>query len=198
MPLGELIGQLADDFGNRSGLRVQTDVDPLPASLPARQQAELLRVIQEALTNVGKHADATMVRVRAAVDDEDVVVNVVDNGRGFDPEAGPTEGLGLRGMEERARLMGGELTVASKPSDGTTVSLRVPIEGPPGTEDEMLLPGLAPVSPPIPMGTPPQPPTADDARSASPPTGPPPSGIAPSTPTPGGTAASPAARAPRP
>jgi hypothetical protein len=147
---------------------------------------------------VGKHADATMVRLRAAVDDEDVVVDVVDNGRGFDPEATPTEGLGLRGMEERARLMGGELTVASEPSDGTTVSLRVPIEGPPGTDDEMLLPGLAPVSPPTPMSAPPQLSTGDDARSAPPPTGPPPGGIAPSAPPPGGTAASPAARAPRP
>jgi signal transduction histidine kinase len=127
MPLGELITQMADDFGNRSGLRVHALADPLPATLPARQQAELLRVIQEALTNVGKHADATVVRVRAAMDGDDLVVMVSDNGRGFDPSSVRTDGLGLRGMEERARLMGGELNVTSAPSDGTTVSLRFPV-----------------------------------------------------------------------
>ncbi|MBA2570299.1 MAG: sensor histidine kinase [Chloroflexi bacterium] len=129
LPLSELIGRSVEDFGQRSGLRVEFTADPLPATIPATQ-AELLRVVQEALTNVRKHADATMVRVRASMDADELVVTVSDNGRGFDPEATSTEGLGLRGMEERARLMGGHLGISSEPSDGTSVSVRLPLSVP--------------------------------------------------------------------
>ena len=127
LPLGELLSRTVEDFGNRSGLRVRYSSDDLPAAIPARQQAELLRVVQEALTNVGKHADATMVWVRATMEYEELVVTVGDNGRGFDPHAVRNEGLGIRGMEERARLVGGQLALESQPSDGTRVILRMPI-----------------------------------------------------------------------
>ncbi len=128
IPLADLIGQAVDDFGQRFGLRVEFMADPLPAAIPARQQAELLRVVQEALTNVRKHADATMVRVRASLDGDALVVTVTDNGRGFQLDSARKEGLGLLGMEERARLMGGNLGISTEPSDGTSVSVRLPLE----------------------------------------------------------------------
>jgi signal transduction histidine kinase len=128
IPLADLIRQAVDDFGERSALRVEFVADPMPASIPARQQAELLRVVQEALTNVRKHADATMVRVRAGADGDALVVTVTDNGRGFEMDSPRSEGLGLLGMEERARLMGGHLGISSEPSDGTSVSVRLPLE----------------------------------------------------------------------
>ena len=87
----------------------------------------MLRVLQEALTNVRKHADATVVRVTAEAQDDTLRLTVIDNGRGFRPGETSGDGLGVQGMKERARLMGGDLRVVSEPSAGSTVSLYVPI-----------------------------------------------------------------------
>jgi signal transduction histidine kinase len=127
LPLSEMLKRTVDDFGQRSGIRVTFSVGAaLPTALPPRQQIEVLRVVQEALTNVRKHADATVVRVRADTHGRDLVVSVADNGKGFDPNA-PVEGLGLQGMEERARLLGGMFRITSEPQGGTTVELTVPM-----------------------------------------------------------------------
>jgi signal transduction histidine kinase len=129
-PLHDLLAEAIEDFGERSGLRADFAADDLPAALPPRTQAEVLRVLQEALTNVRKHADATVVRVHAEVTDQTLQVRVMDNGRGFRPQDTNGDGMGLQGMRERARLMGGELTVFSEPSGGTSVELSVPLADP--------------------------------------------------------------------
>ena len=126
-PLSELLVDTVDDFGLRSGLRTEVSAADLPTALPPRTQAELLRILQEALTNVRKHADATVVRVRAEVNGGRLALHITDNGRGFRPEETSGDGLGLQGMRERARLMGGELRVMSEPSGGTEVELSVPL-----------------------------------------------------------------------
>jgi signal transduction histidine kinase len=126
-PLPELLADTVDDFGTRSGLRTDFSAADLPAALPPRTQAEVLRILQEALTNIRKHADATVVRVGAEVDGGMLTLHVVDNGRGFRPAETAGDGLGLQGMRERARLMGGELRVTSEPSGGTEVRLSVPL-----------------------------------------------------------------------
>jgi signal transduction histidine kinase len=126
-PLAELMSRTIDDFAARSGVRADFSVADLPDALPARTQVEVLRVLQEALTNVRKHADATVVRVVAEVQSDTLRLTVIDNGRGFRPDETTGEGLGVQGMKERARLMGGELRVVSEPSGGTTVDLIVPI-----------------------------------------------------------------------
>jgi signal transduction histidine kinase len=126
-PLTELLADTVDDFGRRSGLRTEMSAADLPAALPPRTQAELLRILQEALTNIRKHADATVVRVGAEVERGHLTLHIVDNGRGFRPEETSGDGLGLQGMRERARLMGGELRVLSEPSGGTEVVLSVPV-----------------------------------------------------------------------
>jgi signal transduction histidine kinase len=127
LPLSEMLTRTVDDFGQRSGLKVMFSVGAgLPAALPARQQIEVLRIVQEALTNVRKHADATVVRVRADTHGRELSVAVADNGKGFDPNA-PVDGLGLQGMEERARLLGGTLRVTSEPQGGTTVEVTIPM-----------------------------------------------------------------------
>jgi signal transduction histidine kinase len=128
LPWVEMLERVIDDFEGRSGLPVRFTPGPgLPPAIPPRQQIELLRVVQEALTNISKHADATVVRVRADVVARDLVVAVADNGIGFDVARPPEGGMGLRGMEERARLMGGTLKVDSEPHGGTTVELTVPL-----------------------------------------------------------------------
>ena len=153
MPLSDMIGRAIDDFGQRSGLRVEYQADGVPNAIPPRQQIELLRIIQEALTNVRKHADATVVRVKAEVMEGNLVVSVGDNGCGFDPGSAREDGLGLQGMEERARLMGGQLRISSAPSDGTLVEVTVPLillTGVPGVGEPSS--GVVPPTPPA--GTP--------------------------------------------
>jgi len=125
--LDESISRVVEDFAGRSGVRTDYSAADLPAALQERTQIEVLRVLQEALTNVGKHADATVVRVSAHVDNGLFELDIVDNGRGFRPEETSGDGLGVQGMKERARLMGGELRVISEPRGGTSVHLSVPI-----------------------------------------------------------------------
>ena len=126
-PLHELLSEAVDEFGTRSGLRTDFAAADLPNSLQPRTQVEVLRVLQEALTNVRKHADATVVRVNAEVEGGMLMVSVIDNGRGFRATDATGDGVGLEGMKERARLMGGELRVISEPRGGTEVELAVPI-----------------------------------------------------------------------
>jgi len=126
-PLDELLARAVDDFSGRSGVRTDFASADLPESLPARIQVEVLRVLQEALTNVRKHADATVVRVSAEVDDDLLRLSVIDNGKGFRPEEPIGDGVGVQGMKERARLMGGDLRVISEPRGGTAVHLSVPM-----------------------------------------------------------------------
>ena len=125
--LEELISRIVDDFAGRSGVRADLSVADLPEGLEPRTQVEVLRILQEALTNVRKHADATVVRVNAEVSDRTFRLTIIDNGRGFRPEETSGDGLGVVGMRERARLMGGDLFVSSEPSGGTAVQLDVPI-----------------------------------------------------------------------
>ena len=128
-PLEELISRAVDDFANRSGVRADLSLADLPTSLEPRTQVEALRILQEALTNVRKHADATVVRVSAEMTAGKLRITVIDNGRGFRPEETSGYGLGVQGMRERARLLGGDLHVSSEPSGGTAVQLDVPISG---------------------------------------------------------------------
>jgi signal transduction histidine kinase len=125
--LEELLGRAVNDFAGRSGVRADFAAADLPQVIPARTQVEVLRVLQEALNNVRKHADATVVRVNAEVGDGQLQLSVVDNGRGFRPGETSGDGVGMQGMKERARLMGGELRVVSEPSSGTALHLTVPL-----------------------------------------------------------------------
>ena len=86
------------------------------------------RVAQEALTNVARHADATNVEVTLAMENGNLALSVIDNGRGFDKDrVSDEEQLGLVGMKERAYLIGGKLEIKSKPGDGTEIRLRIPL-----------------------------------------------------------------------
>ena len=95
-------------------------------------ETTLYRVVQEALTNVARHAQATRVSVVLEWRRE-VVLFVEDNGAGFDTEAAlaSTERLGLRGMRERLALAGGTLVIESEPGKGTTLIVRIPLPAPP-------------------------------------------------------------------
>src|SRR5215210_322577 len=95
--------------------------------LSEREGMELLRVLQEALTNSRRHSGARNVHVGLRVGEGQVLAEVSDDGSGFDPEAPP--GVGLRSMGERARAMGGTLDVDSEPGKGTRVLISIPVSG---------------------------------------------------------------------
>ena len=122
-PLGEALGSLARTFTSDTGVPVGLRVEP-GLDLPPRAEAELFRIAQEALTNVGKHARAHRVDVRLSRRGTNVVLSVEDDGVGG--AAIKASGHGLIGMRERARLVGGRLHVRSRRGGGTTIIAQVP------------------------------------------------------------------------
>ena len=125
----QVVSRYVDDFADRSGIPAECEVDGIGESLPARHQAELLRILQEALTNIRRHADATRVRVRLEATAGGACLHVVDNGRGFSQKQVDASRYGLRGMRERAGIIGAELRIETASSDGTRVVVDVPMEG---------------------------------------------------------------------
>ena len=98
-------------------------------TIPSPVKTALFRIIQEALTNVIKHAHATKVRIFLTYSPQEIHARVVDDGQGFNIGTVESSGRiswGLKGMEERASLLGGRLKVNSKPGEGTTVEVTVP------------------------------------------------------------------------
>jgi signal transduction histidine kinase len=125
----QVVARYVEDFADRFGIPADCEVDGAGERLSTRAQAELLRVLQEALTNVRRHADATRVRVRLETTESGLRLEVADNGRGFDRGQAASSRYGLRGMRERAGIIGAELRIESAPQDGTRVVLDVPLEG---------------------------------------------------------------------
>ena len=107
------------------GLEVRED---FPDELPEEQSKDLLRIVQEALANTRRHSGASHARVAAGTSPGKLWVEVSDDGRGFDP-ASMSAGTGTRGMRERARVLGGELEIFSRPDGGTRVRFEMPATG---------------------------------------------------------------------
>ena len=127
--LARAVESLRDDLLNRYGLVVGVEWPTQAYPLPLVTAVTVYRFFQEALLNVVKHADVDDAFAQLRVDEEWVVAVVSDQGPGFDPdevhsERGRHVGLGL--LRERARLVGGSLEVTSWPSNGTTLTLRLP------------------------------------------------------------------------
>jgi signal transduction histidine kinase len=95
-----------------------------PVGLPAKESVDVLRVLQEALTNARRHSGAGSVEVRLRTENQEMLAEVVDDGRGFDP-ASVRAGVGLSAMRERIEGLGGKIEVRSRPGEGTKVTLRV-------------------------------------------------------------------------
>jgi two-component system sensor histidine kinase UhpB len=123
--LASALETLATAHGEGTGMNVEANVEsPLP---PLSQEAELViyRIAQEALTNAARHSDARAVRLALACDDGGVRLLVTDDGRGLPDRIGHAGGI--RGMRERALLVGGRLLIADGPNGGVEVRLDVPI-----------------------------------------------------------------------
>ena len=113
-------------FGERAGIQARLTTDGNPGTLDDEKQTVVYRVVQEALANAGRHARAGSVEVALSVNGGEAELRVSDDGVGFDPAVVRDGGLGLEGMAERAKLVGGELDLRSSPGAGTELTLRVP------------------------------------------------------------------------
>ena len=123
----ELIESLVEkNRGMARGYEIELEVgEGLPATTPGDVGTEILRVLQEALTNARRHSEAGNVKVRLSEVGDELVAEVDDDGRGFGPGTKP--GVGLRSMRERAAALGGKLEIESQVGRGTRVRLRVPL-----------------------------------------------------------------------
>lgn len=119
--------QYCDGLHDKHGLLVELDTPSLEERLPSELETALYRIVQEALSNAIRHAQASRVDVILKLRGGKVVAVVKDDGQGFDPAAvGQRAHLGLLGMHERAETLGGTLTIETAPGKGTTVTVEVP------------------------------------------------------------------------
>lgn len=125
--LEDALARTVETWGAESGIRADFTVTGTVEPLHDDIGATLLRITQEALANVSKHADAERVGVTVSYMDDEVSLDVRDDGCGFDPEAGSVHGFGLRGMQSRAARIAGAVNIESEPGAGTAVSVRVPL-----------------------------------------------------------------------
>lgn len=125
--LGEALAALADEADAEDGARVRFEAVGAARPLPARVEAGIYRMAQEALHNAVRHAAAATIELRLEVTPDRAVVSVVDDGRGFDVDRVGDGHLGLIGLRERARLLGGETSIVSEPGVGTRVEVAVPL-----------------------------------------------------------------------
>lgn len=122
--LAELVERHVDEFSDRFGIRVDRHVE-VGEPIPPRVSVEMLRILQEAMNNVRKHASARRIIVRVEHRRTSLLLSVRDNGVGFDQTV-VASGYGRQSMHERAQSIGARLMIASIPGRGTTVTLRVP------------------------------------------------------------------------
>ena len=119
----------AHRFSGRTGIRVNLDARDDGPRLQTDVEALLFRIIQEALTNCAKHAGAHSVAITLEHDAQHAKLTIVDDGRGFDPEAlgktGQTPGLGLLTMRERAEFAGGRFQISSRRGSGTRIEVTI-------------------------------------------------------------------------
>jgi two-component system NarL family sensor kinase len=125
--LAEALPALAEEWGRGGGHAITCETKGTDRRIPSRIEIGLYRIAQEALNNVARHAGARHVRICLETSDESTVLLIEDDGSGFDPYRVIRGHHGLVGMNERAKLLGGWLRIASSPGEGTRVEVTVPL-----------------------------------------------------------------------
>jgi signal transduction histidine kinase len=123
-PLDAALAQAAEDVAGRVGVRLRLELDE-GIDVPASTREALVRIVREAVSNTARHGQASTVTVQLS-GGPGVTVRVGDDGIGFDPAERDRDGFGLTSMRERARALGGELSVTSAPGDGTRIEVVIP------------------------------------------------------------------------
>jgi signal transduction histidine kinase len=123
--LAAALGWLAREISRPTSLRIGVQAGDLPPDLPDEHKTCVFRIVQEALHNVQKHANANAVEITVRASDAWMSVTIQDDGRGF--QHGRAHGLGLTGMHERAESLGGSVKVTSGPGKGTRIEVALPL-----------------------------------------------------------------------
>ncbi len=123
--LDQAIKEMATEFGARSGVVTVVDIDAEAASLLTSRASDVVQLVRESLSNVGRHSSATTCRVSLVRVQDGFVLEIDDDGRGFDVGAA-TSGMGLRNLRDRVGALGGTVDVQSTPGEGTTVRATLP------------------------------------------------------------------------
>jgi signal transduction histidine kinase len=127
--LGAAIEWQCEQFGRRTGIRCESNVPEEGLKVAPALSTALFRIVQEALTNVARHAQASKVKIEIATDDSNVLLKLSDNGRGITREESEApSSLGLLGMRERAETLGGALIINGTPRKGTVLSVSIPLK----------------------------------------------------------------------
>ncbi len=125
----------AEEFHNRTGVQCRVDSSVADIELTKEQSTAIFRIFQETLTNIMRHSGATEVSVRLEKDDDTLILEVADNGRGItEDEISNSQSFGLLGMRERLYPLNGQVDFIGHPDEGTRVVVRVPIAGKGGAE----------------------------------------------------------------
>jgi two-component sensor histidine kinase len=129
--LSAALAWLVKEVSRSSGIEIKSEIDNAVDSLPDAHRTCIYRLVQEALTNAARHSGARCVEIVIRAGPDIVAGSITDDGRGFELTAQRPKGLGLVGMEERVRELGGTIQIVSSPGRGTRVELRLPRPKPP-------------------------------------------------------------------
>ena len=122
----------AREVSKRTGMQVNVAVEGVSDELPEQYKTSVYRVVQEALNNCARHAQAKAVRITVRQRNDRLMLSIQDDGRGFRPDV--ERGLGLLGMQERVTHLGGTFDIESEPGRGTLLAITFPFVGQVATE----------------------------------------------------------------
>lgn len=126
--LTSTLEEMIEQLDAASEIEINYDIEQIDGSLTPENEINLYRIVQESLNNVVKHSEASKASVNAFIENGRLVLTIRDNGRGFDPEkVADRHGLGLNGITERARILGGTLSIDSEIGKGTTILVNIPV-----------------------------------------------------------------------
>jgi PAS domain S-box-containing protein len=135
--LGAAISSFVDGFAKRTQIEIDLEISPGVRGLAREVQAALYRIVQESLSNIHRHSKSSSASLRLLLSSETAVLEIKDRGEGMPPEIlkgrakpGASLGVGISGMRERMRQLGGKLEIVSSPGEGTTVKAIVPASFP--------------------------------------------------------------------
>lgn len=125
--LAQGLTQLIEELNDKTPMQFEASISPIDG-LSKGVENHLFRLCQEALSNALRHSEATIVKVSLTTIDQTIVLNIYDNGRGFDPETDKISSYGLKTMRERAEEIGGHFSLTTHAEEGTSIWIRVPIQ----------------------------------------------------------------------